>query len=318
MMRQTGNFFAAFFLLSMVSFNGLCGSNWTFKAIPDTNRIRIGEQFSVFLQARVPAGQKVIFPSWNDSIMKGFELVAEGKTDTLTKDADVLTLRRRWQLTAFDSGYFPVPPLIAKLAKNQGDSSMSEAFLVYVQTVKVDTSAAIKPIKGPHDPDFAFSEWWKEIVIAILILVLLALFVWFRNRRKKKINKPAETVVKTIPLDWALREFDLLRKENFTGRGMVKEYYVRLSEIIRNFIEMELGIPALESTTDEIVSALRLKGIPDATLLSIQAVMQLCDLAKFAKANPQHGEHEGSYQNAMEFVQVVSRFNKIESGNTPQ
>jgi len=306
-MRYTGiHIFRAlcclFLLPSMVG----AQTKWTFKAVPDTSRIRIGEQFSVFLQANIPSGHKVIFPTWSDSLMKGFELVSEGKTDTISNDASGITLRRRWLLTAFDSGYFPVPSLVARLASSRDDSLLSEAFLVSVQTVKVDTTAAIKPIKGPLEPEFSLAEWWKEILAVAIILIIVLLLIWYLKKKKKTAIVTPEPAPHVLPLDWALTELEKLKQENLTAKGMVKEYYVRLSVVVRTFIEMEFGIPALESTTDEIIAALRLSGLQDISLQSIKAVMQLCDLAKFAKANPLQGEHEASFNGAVEFVQLSS------------
>jgi hypothetical protein len=312
MRLQTENITFALFGFFMLSGITLLGKDWTFKVFSDTSRIRIGEQFSVTLQASAPKDKRIIFPNWNDSLMKGLELVSEAKTDTIQGSASILTYRKKWLLTAFDSGYFPVPPLTARLSSNKDDSISSEAFLISVQTVSVDTSAAIKPIKGPREPDFSIAEWWKEISIALLLVLSLVLFIIYIRKRKRATDFIPDDCPKIPPSEWAWNELEMLKTQNLPSKGLVKEYYVRLSEITRTYIEMELGIPALESTTDEILVSLRLKGLPENALLSIHSVMQLCDLAKFAKANPQQAEHDASFKGSLDFVNLVSQMQKTD------
>lgn len=307
-------FFAFAILPSLV----MAKTDWSFKVFPDTTRIRIGEQFSVFLQATLPPGEKVKFPAWNDSLMKGFELVSESGVDTIPGNVSLLTLRKKWLVTSFDSGYFPVPPLVARRSADGTDSLLSEAFLIGVQTIKVDTTASIKPIKGPLDPDFSLAEWWKEFVAALVLLAGILLYVLYFRKRKNKDVLHQEEKAKIQPLEWALAELENLRHQNLPAKGMVKEFYVKLSEILRTFFEMELGIPALESTTDEIIASLRFKGIPEHRLLGIRTVMQICDLAKFAKANPQQAEHDASFSASVDFVQFVSASQNAQQGDDAQ
>jgi hypothetical protein len=41
------------------------------------------------------------------------------------------------------------------------------------------------------------------------------------------------------------------------AKGEVKEYYSELTDIARNYIEEAIEIPAMESTTSELIVALR-------------------------------------------------------------
>jgi hypothetical protein len=59
---------------------------------------------------------------------------------------------------------------------------------------------------------------------------------------------------------------------------------------------------ALELTTDETVRALQLKGADSELIKSLKGMMQLADLAKFAKYRPMADENDRSFDIAKEFV----------------
>jgi len=72
----------------------------------------------------------------------------------------------------------------------------------------------------------------------------------------------------------------------------VKSYYSELTNIARNYIEEEIEIPAMESTTSELIAGLRkvanqkkLK-LSKETLENLEKVLMQADLVKFAKVKP--------------------------------
>ena len=78
----------------------------------------------------------------------------------------------------------------------------------------------------------------------------------------------------------------------------VKLYYIELTDIIRTYIERELNIPALESTTDELMETIRdfneikTLDLPKETVQNLQKLLQEADLVKFAKHKPMSNEIE--------------------------
>ena len=74
---------------------------------------------------------------------------------------------------------------------------------------------------------------------------------------------------------------------DFLRRGKIKEYYLRLSEILRIYFERRFQILAIESTTYEIIRALRQKSIEPELIRKIAEVLEAADLAKFAKWIPE-------------------------------
>jgi hypothetical protein len=75
-------------------------------------------------------------------------------------------------------------------------------------------------------------------------------------------------------------------------KGEVKSYYSELTDIARTYIEEEINIPAMESTTSELIVNLRntakqkkLK-LSQETLQNLEKVLKQADLVKFAKVKP--------------------------------
>ena len=76
-------------------------------------------------------------------------------------------------------------------------------------------------------------------------------------------------------------------------QGEIKEYYSQLTDIARNYIEEAIEIPAMESTTSELITALKAASLKKKMTLSqetirtcLERVLKQADLVKFAKSKP--------------------------------
>ena len=83
-----------------------------------------------------------------------------------------------------------------------------------------------------------------------------------------------------------------------------------ISEIIRKYIEVRFNCLALEATTDEIMMTLR-NQISDELTIDLNNILQIADLAKFAKSKPSEKENTNSMILAIKFVNQT----KIEQEN---
>ena len=54
----------------------------------------------------------------------------------------------------------------------------------------------------------------------------------------------------------ALRELELLRSADLLSRGLLREFYYRLTDIVRRYIERRFGLHAPEETTEEFLAEL--------------------------------------------------------------
>jgi len=137
----------------------------------------------------------------------------------------------------------------------------------------------------------------------LLVIVIAGLIVFFITRKKKTapvvIFKPKPKRAAHLI---ALEELEQLKKEKLWQQGLIKDYYSRLSGIVRTYIENRFDIPSVESTTYETMQLFRKKPVPKQTLELLQELLELSDLVKFAKAKPLPSEHDHSMNLAEAFV----------------
>ena len=267
----------------------------------DTNQIRIGEQFSVDVEVVHDSYVTLSTPIILDSI-PAFEVISRSAVDS-SKTADGrISERQSLVLTSFDSRAYSVQlPLVYK-AGNQYDTILTEAFSLMVGTVAIDTTQTFKPINDPLGVPVTFKEVLPYLLV-IVGLLALGLGVWYYLKKRKKPEaapKKFEPVV--IPHELALKRLSQLEGEKLWQQGEIKAYYVQLSNIVREYLENRFHILALESTTDEIMQQLsyRLNDVKQQE--DIRKLLQMSDLAKFAKMIPLASENQTALEEARAFV----------------
>jgi hypothetical protein len=115
------------------------------------------------------------------------------------------------------------------------------------------------------------------------------LIYWVIKKRQQK--KLQEEIYKT-PIEKATSLLDTLEKKELWQKGEVKAYYSELTDIARNYIEEAIEIPAMESTTSELIQGLRAASVKKKMTLSqeiienLERVLKQADLVKFAKSKP--------------------------------
>ncbi|WP_394420335.1 hypothetical protein [Tenacibaculum mesophilum] len=263
------------------------------KAEIDTTNIRIGEQFQYKISVDIT--ENVIIPKLEN--LKGLEVIDTLKIDTIENK-----LIRKYILTGFDSGAFYIPQQQIFI-RNQ--AYLTDSLLVNVATVPIDTTEVKKfPIKGikgePYQlDDFKQYIWW--IIIAILVIVLLLYFFVF----KKKKEQEEKVIIPLLPpYEEAMQKLEELDKKLLWQNNQVKKYYSELTDIVRGYIERELHVPALESTTDELIDVLKdfndTKSIETSREIidKLKGLLQESDLVKFAKSKPLSHEIEEDRKDA--------------------
>lgn len=301
------------FLFVFVSFFAFNVNAQSFKASvrADNSAIKIGEQFKLILEAQAPTGYRFSFPQIPDSITK-LEIIDRSKIDTaVLQDKKLYSYKQVLTVTCFDSGYYPIPPFVFSYQES-GDTAThtaeTEALLISVQGIAIDTSKNIRDIKMPLKVPFSLAEALPYILAGVGIIGLALLIIYLRKKlRKKVVVKPAIVVPKRPPHEIALEELRKLESERLWQQGLVKQYHSRLTDIIRTYIEHRFGIIAMEMTTGEIMQAVRNLNIDSSASEKLSRLLTLADMVKFAKMQPLPGENEMSMQQSYEFVQTTRK-----------
>ena len=250
----------------------------------DTIKNKIGAEFKLSIKTTVDTSFKVIFPKLKN--LGALEVIQSYPIDTVKIDGRY-ELIKKYGLTQFDSGRYVVPSI--KIFINS-KPFMTDSLLVEVSNVKVDTlKQKMFDIKDIAPADNTIGDWWKYLLIIALIVGIGAFIYWFIKKRQEK--KLQEEIYKT-PIEKATSLLDTLEKKELWQKGEVKAYYSELTDIARNYIEEAIEIPAMESTTSELIQGLRAASVKKKMTLSqeiienLERVLKQADLVKFAKSKP--------------------------------
>lgn len=263
----------------------------------DTNRILIGEQTLYTLQASgLESIENLKWPVWPDTL-QGIE-VLQTTSDTV-RENNLWRIKQQILITSFDSGFVIIPPLTLQVG---GQARECEPQLLNVSTVALDPQQDYYDIKKPIEAPIDWWYWLTRIwvILAIIALVFgLILWLWLRKRKAKAVAKVVDL---RTPAQRAKDNLQAIKAEKLWEKQPIKSYYSRTTDVVRTYIEEEMGIAAMEMISDELLEKIALK-IDASTFELIKKMLQTADMVKFAKMQPATEMHEAHWQRCMRFVE---------------
>ena len=298
----------------IILFSGICNQlsaqNFQAKAVLDSNRILIGDQIHVDFTVTAPQNTAFMVPEITQEALSGcgIDLVGSSGIDTSINGQNV-SYHQQWTITAFDSGAY-VFPSIPVLSPDSQLLAQSQALPFFVNTVAVDTTAAIRDIKAIARVPLTFKEILPYLLIGLAAAAVIALLVWFILKHERK-NKPQKKVVKKTkpkekPHITALKELEKLKVKKLWQNGQVKQYYSELTDILRTYIDGRYDINAMEMISSDILKELDEMGLPHKLHQELEQTLTIADLVKFAKMEPLPDDHDRCYKQAVSFVQETA------------
>ena len=265
----------------------------------------IGEQATVTLTVQAADDAKVEWPTFQPRQM-------------LVPDVEVLNTQRPSDrtmvitLTSFDGNLYHLPPFKVKI---NGKEQQSADLALKVVEVEVDTTQLNKffPPKDVQDNPFLWSDWSLSFWLSVLLLVLIALcgYLYLRLRDNKPIISHIKIVKRLLPHQKAMKEIEQIKADRMVASENAKEYYTKLTDTIRKYIEERYGFNAMEMTSSEIID--HLMATQDENALSeLRHLFLTADLVKFAKYSTLINENDANLVNAIDFI------NQTKLENEPQ
>ena len=196
----------------------------------------------------------------------------------------------------FKTGDVIIPPFL--FIDDAGNKILSEQAVLRIVPLLNADNEKLREMK----PQVAVSQsgpLWPWIVIAMIIVVLSAFF-YLSMRKKKETAESEEEAVQIPPHIKALEEIERIEGLNLIRDGKVKELYIRVSDVVRNFKGKINGMDAMEMTTGELIESLRKKN--GTGLVSLEQFLDNCDMVKFAKYMPAQIDIEGLTGRAREII----------------
>ncbi len=276
--------------------------------IPDTNHIRIGEQVNLSILVRANQGDttEITWPIVSDTLTAQVDVVKVLPVDTFADDG-INLFTQQWIITSFDTGQQIIPPF--ELVIN-GEEKETDSFLLQVETMEVDTTKAIKNIKGVQGVSISFIDWikyhWQWFAgLGVLAILIFGIFLILRNRKKELIVIEKKAAPAIPPFITALKRLNELSKVKLWKQGEVKKHHSEISEILREYLEFQFTFPALEQTTGEVMQEVRLTDINNEQQKQLRRMLMLSDLVKYAKEKPGDAENLEILNLAIEFVNAT-------------
>ncbi len=264
----------------------------------------IGDQIYYSLRIKQPEGINIEFPVFGDTLVKNIEILENPGIDTSITEDGRLLLKKDLLITGFDSGSYRIPGQKFSIA---GEGTTKEFIsgedMLQIMTMPLDTAQAIFDIKQPYGASLQFIELVPYILGLLILAIIIFVLVYYLKRRKQGagITMPGKPLIP--PHITALQELDVLKEERLWQNNREKEYYSRISSILRLYLEGRYRIFAMEQTSDEILDSLLKARFNDNRLFEkLKTILGISDLAKFAKFRPSPDMNESSLLDAYIFV----------------
>lgn len=257
----------------------------------DRTQLLIADQAKLTLEVTVPKGAQL--QGFDTSVLdslKNIEWIDKGKL-LVRQENDSLIGRQEFVMQVWESGNYTIPQIQFYLATDGLPTAITNQIDFTVKTFADLDSLKLNPIKPILIEPSIWQDYLPQMLGGLAVLLAIGGLIWWFNR-KKQPEKTVKTIAQTLsPAQLALQKIEKLRTERLWQQGKVKAYYSELTFVLREYLENEYQIQALEHTSDEIIAQLNAKG-DNLPIKSIEDLLKMADMVKFAKASPDETAHE--------------------------
>ena len=278
----------------------------------DPIEMLIGEQAVVTLTVQADENAKVEWPALQprQMLVPGVEVISTQHPSTGTLQVI---------LTSFDGNLYHLPPFKVKV---NGKEMQSSDLALKVIEVEVDTTQLNKFFgpKDVQDNPFKWEDWSQSFWLSVLMLLLIALgyYLYLRLRDNKPVIAHIKIVKRLLPHQKAMKEIEQIKADKMVSAEDPKEYYTKLTDTLRKYIEERYGFSAMEMTSTEIIERLTSTG-DQQSLDELRQLFMTADLVKFAKYSTMINENDANLVNAIDFINQTKQENQhVEEVQKPQ
>jgi len=271
-------------------------------------KMTVGDQVRFKFTVEAPPGMAVspppgasVFGEWE---VLDFRVQPEkkGGNGNVSRDFE-------WVMTAWTTGKITVPSLrftYSDMGGKPGSASAPPALIEVESVLARDKNPTdLKPPKGL----IGYRNIWPYVWAALAVLGV-SFLIWWWQRRRKRLAALAAGIPPGIPVkpaeDTAREALDELASSGLAEAGEVKAFYIRLSDILRRYIEGKFGIPAMDRTTAELMPEIRAHQALRGLNSEFRIFFEDCDLAKFAKFVPSAGDISTDLERARRVVDTTA------------
>ena len=213
---------------------------------------------------------------------------------------------RQYTLVAFDSATLELPPLTVHLRSGEQVLTNPLQITVWPTPATADVNDA-EPIRDILREPTLWTDYWPWAVGALVFLIFAK---WFFKKKPVPVAAIQAPPPPGIPAhERALQQLAVLGQQKLWKQGRLEQFYTELSMVVREYLENRFKIPALESTTREILPMLKKTDFPQNLSGSLHEILQEADMAKYAQNPPPDHFHEKALDHARHLVTATSNSN---------
>jgi hypothetical protein len=270
----------------------------------DKDKINISETVLLELEATIKPGYEVEMPKV-EQVYENFGIVDwDNPGDRLDENNNVVS-SYQYRLEPFVSGDFSIPAFTFEF--RDVNSVEEKKYELITEPIEIEVASllgeqrenlTIADIEDVVEMPETVSLWWVWVVGAIAVIGVGS---WLYLRRKGytelvRIFKPAHEI--------AYERLKALVADDLIKAGKIKEFYERISDILRHYIEHRFELRAPERTTEEFLTELAVTDVlaeSDKELLG--EFLKHCDLVKFAKHEPGTEQIQKTFDSVKDFIE---------------
>ena len=285
----------------------------------DTNYTTIGTPIYYSINVNYPKDKIIKFSNW--SLYDPIEIRSSTFENPQYNSSWSLGRENtgKIEIVFWDTGRVVIPGY--KIDVLNPDSSfsyfmISDSMIVNVISITekdptlLASAGQIMPIKDPVPVKIPL-PWTEIILIFLLISTIIGIFIVYRKRIKSKVDYTKRPVYLEYPDIVAMDKLEKLVNLNLVDEENIKEFYVKLSHILREYTENSLFIKTLEMTTEEIKSNRELLPFSDNCIESYLNILSTADMAKYAKYYNDADQCKSDLIHSKNFVQDTIQYWKV-------
>jgi hypothetical protein len=265
----------------------------------------IADRITLEMEVIADEDHEVELPGFGEQLEQ-FGIVDFTSTQPELMDGGKIRQSRRYVLEPFLSGEYIIPAMTIHFHKADGSEDKVHELLTEELKVQVSSllpeeaeNLEIHEIAPPVDLPKPRPDWLWPLGGGLAAVVLAAILMLVFKRRKS-----VEAAIPRLPAhEIAFSELERLVADDLPGQGKIKEFYQRISDILRHYIENRFGLHAPERTTEEFLVELGSgKSLEQSHQPLLQDFLQHCDLVKFAEHQPSTDDIQKTFDSCKNFI----------------
>ena len=261
----------------------LVGKSYSNELIISKDSILVGQQVQIEILSSINS-----FPDSNDLLdqFNSFEIIDFSVLDTIITDSSIY-LKYKLNITSWESGTYKFG--------NLGSSKK-----IIVSEIETNENE-IKQIKENLKISFSLIDYWIYISI-VLILALIYIISKKYLKKTERVLEIVEKEVKLDPIELTINKLEILKNEKLWEKDEINLHFTKASNIIRKYLELKFNFSALEIPTADILLKYKEFSQDDFSIKMLNRILSSCELAKFAKNQPDKSEILAHLENCKDFV----------------